>query len=61
MRFVGTSVTIPFLKEVGENAYTAAGSTITEDVPDNALAVARTRQTVKKGWVKEKQPYKHKV
>ena len=59
--FIGCHTCLVAPVEVGENAYTAAGSTITEDVPDNALAVARTRQTVKKGWVKEKQPYKHKV
>jgi bifunctional UDP-N-acetylglucosamine pyrophosphorylase/glucosamine-1-phosphate N-acetyltransferase len=29
---------------VGDDAYTAAGSAITEDVPDGALAIARARQ-----------------
>ena len=43
---------------LGENAFTAAGSTITEDVPDNALAVARNRETVKENWVNIKKPYK---
>ena len=33
-----------------KTAYTAAGSTITEDVPADALAIARQRQTVKKSW-----------
>ncbi|PHJ66080.1 bifunctional N-acetylglucosamine-1-phosphate uridyltransferase/glucosamine-1-phosphate acetyltransferase [Nostoc linckia z18] len=35
---------------VGDDVYIAAGSTITEDVPDNALAIARSRQVVKLGW-----------
>lgn len=59
--FIGCHTCLVAPVEVGENAYTAAGSTVTQDVPDNALAVARSRQTVKKGWVKVKQPYKHKV
>lgn len=36
---------------VGDGAYTAAGSVITEDVPPGALAVARSRQTNVEGWV----------
>ena len=59
--FIGCHTCLVAPVEVGENAYTAAGSTVTENVPDNSLAVARSRQTVKKGWVKIKQPYKHKV
>jgi len=35
---------------VGTDVTIAAGSVITEDVPDDALAIARTRQTVKPGW-----------
>ena len=35
---------------IGNNAYIAAGSTITEDVPDNSLAIARARQVVKTDW-----------
>ena len=31
--------------EVGDGAYTAAGSVITEDVPADALGIARARQT----------------
>ncbi len=36
--------------EVGDGAWTAAGSTITEDVPADALAVARARQENKEGY-----------
>jgi bifunctional UDP-N-acetylglucosamine pyrophosphorylase/glucosamine-1-phosphate N-acetyltransferase len=35
--------------EVGDDAWTAAGSVITEDVPENALALARARQVNKEG------------
>ena len=39
---------------VGDGAYVAAGSTITENVPAGALAIARGRQTNKKGWTAAK-------
>lgn len=35
---------------LGKDVTVAAGSTITEDVEDDSLAIARSRQTVKKGW-----------
>ena len=56
--FIGCNTNLVAPVTVGENAFTAAGSTITEDVPDNSLALARTRQTVKKDWVNVKKPYK---
>ncbi len=55
--FIGCNTNLVAPVTVGENAFTAAGSTITEDVPDNALAVARNRQTVKEDWVSIKKPY----
>ena len=36
---------------IGDGAYTAAGSVITEDVPPGALAVGRARQRNIEGWV----------
>jgi len=39
---------------IEENAYVAAGSTITELVPNGALAIARQRQLNKLSWVNEK-------
>ncbi|MBE9373901.1 bifunctional UDP-N-acetylglucosamine diphosphorylase/glucosamine-1-phosphate N-acetyltransferase GlmU [Saccharopolyspora sp. HNM0983] len=42
--------------EVGDGAYTAAGSTITEDVPPGAMAVARGRQRNIEGWVAKRRP-----
>ena len=56
--FIGCNTNLVAPVTVGENAFTAAGSTITEDVPDNSLAVARSRQAVKKDWVTIKKPYK---
>ena len=48
--FIGCNTNLVAPVTVGEGAYTAAGSTITEDVPDNSLAIARSRQSVKEGW-----------
>lgn len=56
--FIGCNTNLVAPVTVGENAFTAAGSTITEDVPDNALAVARSKQTIKENWVNIKKPYK---
>ncbi|MEM7713276.1 MAG: bifunctional UDP-N-acetylglucosamine diphosphorylase/glucosamine-1-phosphate N-acetyltransferase GlmU, partial [Cyanobacteria bacterium P01_A01_bin.68] len=36
---------------IGDNSYVAAGSTITDNVPDNSLVIARQRQTIKERWV----------
>jgi len=41
---------------IGDGAYTAAGSVITEDVPPGAMAVARSRQTNVAGWVHRRRP-----
>jgi bifunctional UDP-N-acetylglucosamine pyrophosphorylase / glucosamine-1-phosphate N-acetyltransferase len=39
---------------VGKGAYVGAASCITDDVPEDALAVARGRQVVKEGWARQK-------
>jgi bifunctional UDP-N-acetylglucosamine pyrophosphorylase/glucosamine-1-phosphate N-acetyltransferase len=52
--FVGSDSTLVAPLNVGNGAYIAAGSCITEDVPDNSLALARTRQTTKEGWASSK-------
>ena len=52
--FIGSNVTLVAPVRVGKNAYIAAGSTITKDVPANALAIARARQVNKLNWVKKK-------
>ncbi|MBV9141388.1 MAG: bifunctional UDP-N-acetylglucosamine diphosphorylase/glucosamine-1-phosphate N-acetyltransferase GlmU [Pseudonocardiales bacterium] len=41
---------------IGDGAYTAAGSVITQDVPPGALAVARGRQRNVEGWVSRRRP-----
>lgn len=56
--FIGCNTNLIAPVTIGENAFTAAGSTITENVPGNALAVARCKQTVKENWVNIKKPYK---
>lgn len=48
--FVGANVNLVAPVSVGKGAYLAAGSTITEDVPPQALAIARARQSHKKEW-----------
>ena len=45
--FIGSNTNLVAPIRVGNNAYTAAGSTVTEDVPDNTLCIARSRQIIK--------------
>jgi len=52
--FIGSDTTLVAPVRVGERAYIAAGSTITDDVPADALALGRGRQAVKEGWVKQR-------
>lgn len=52
--FVGCNVNLISPVEVKSNAYVAAGSTITDEVPENSLAIARARQVVKEEWVTKK-------
>ncbi len=49
--FIGCNTNLVARVRVGANAYTAAGSTITVDVPGEALAIARAWQVNKEGWV----------
>ncbi len=49
--FIGCNTNLVAPVKVGDNAYTAAGSTITEDVPASSLGIARARQINKEGWV----------
>jgi bifunctional UDP-N-acetylglucosamine pyrophosphorylase / glucosamine-1-phosphate N-acetyltransferase len=52
--FVGTDSQLIAPVHIGKDAYIAAGSSITDDVPPESLAIARGRQVVKDGWVKER-------
>ncbi len=48
--FVGSNNTLVAPLKIGKDAYTAAGSTITADVPEKALAIGRQRQENKDGY-----------
>jgi bifunctional UDP-N-acetylglucosamine pyrophosphorylase / glucosamine-1-phosphate N-acetyltransferase len=48
--FIGSDTTLVAPLTIGEGAYIGAGSTITKDVPPNALALGRARQVVKEDW-----------
>jgi bifunctional UDP-N-acetylglucosamine pyrophosphorylase/glucosamine-1-phosphate N-acetyltransferase len=48
--FVGSDAVLVAPVTVGEGAYVAAGSTVTKDVPPDALAVGRARQVTKPDW-----------
>ncbi len=52
--FIGTNSSLVAPVEIGNNAYVGAGSVITKDVPDNALAVGRGKQVIKEDWSKDK-------
>ena len=52
--FVGTDSQLIAPVRIGKDAYVAAGSSITDDVPPESLAIARGRQTIKEGWVKQR-------
>jgi bifunctional UDP-N-acetylglucosamine pyrophosphorylase / glucosamine-1-phosphate N-acetyltransferase len=49
--FIGSDSQLIAPVRVGKNAYVAAGSSITEDVPPDTLAIARGRQVNKPGWI----------
>lgn len=50
--FVGSNTILVAPVEIGNKSFTAAGSVITKEVPDNALAFGRAKQTNKEGWNK---------
>lgn len=52
--FVGSNSNLVAPVTVEEKGYIATGSTITDNVPEGALAIARQRQIVKEGWVEKK-------
>src|SRR5579885_270403 len=56
--FVGSDSTLVAPVRIGKGAYIAAASCITEDVPEDALALGRTRQTTKEGWARAKREQK---
>jgi bifunctional UDP-N-acetylglucosamine pyrophosphorylase/glucosamine-1-phosphate N-acetyltransferase len=52
--FIGSGTELVAPVSIQNDSYVAAGSTITEDVPRHALAVARQRQRNIRGWVLRK-------
>jgi bifunctional UDP-N-acetylglucosamine pyrophosphorylase / glucosamine-1-phosphate N-acetyltransferase len=59
--FVGSDSTLVAPIVIGKGAYIAAASCITEDVPEEALALGRSRQVTKPGWARNRktQPRKN--
>lgn len=51
--FIGCNANLVAPVTIKENAFIAAGSTITDDVSENSLAIARARQVVKENWRKK--------
>jgi len=50
--FIGSNSALVAPVKIGDRAYVGSGSVITGDVPADALALGRGRQTVKEGWAK---------
>jgi len=56
--FVGSDATLVAPVKLGKGSYVAAASCITEDVPADSLAIARSKQIVKEGWARQKRAAK---
>jgi bifunctional UDP-N-acetylglucosamine pyrophosphorylase / glucosamine-1-phosphate N-acetyltransferase len=56
--FIGSDATLVAPVRIGQGAYIAAGSSITDDVPADSLALGRARQAVKEGWAKQRRARK---
>jgi bifunctional UDP-N-acetylglucosamine pyrophosphorylase / glucosamine-1-phosphate N-acetyltransferase len=52
--FIGSDATLVAPVRIGDGAYVAAGSTITENVPPDGLGIARSRQVTKPRWASRK-------
>lgn len=57
--FIGCNTNLVSPVQLGKFSYTAAGSTITDNVPDYTLAIARKRQENKVDWVKKNDKIKN--
>ena len=58
--FIGCNTNLVSPVKVEDGAYIAAGSTVTEDVPEDALCIARARQRNIEGWASKKGLYNKK-
>ena len=52
--FIGSGTQLVAPVKLGQNSYVAAGSCITDDVPSDALGIARSHQLNKENWVEKK-------
>jgi len=52
--FIGCNANLVAPVSVGAGAFVAAGSTITDDIPEYSMGIARQKQVTKDGWVKDK-------
>ncbi|HWX54550.1 MAG TPA: bifunctional UDP-N-acetylglucosamine diphosphorylase/glucosamine-1-phosphate N-acetyltransferase GlmU [Verrucomicrobiae bacterium] len=55
--FIGSDSTLVAPVRIGKGAYVAAGSSITHDVPADALAFGRARQVIKEGWARKRREH----
>lgn len=58
--FIGCNTNLVAPVKIGDGAYTAAGSTVTEDVPADSLCIARCPQTIKVQWAAKRRRAKGK-
>ena len=58
--FIGCNTNLVAPVKIGEGAYTAAGSTVTEDVPADSLCIARSPQTIKVQWAAKRRRAREK-
>jgi bifunctional UDP-N-acetylglucosamine pyrophosphorylase/glucosamine-1-phosphate N-acetyltransferase len=59
--FIGSDSTLVAPVRIGKGAYVAAGSTITHDVPADALALGRSRQITKEAWARTRRDERAKA
>ena len=54
--FIGSDSQLVAPVSIGRGAFVAAGSSITQNVPDESLGIARSRQENKDGWARRRRP-----
>lgn len=59
--FIGSDSTLVAPVRIGKGAYVGAGSTITKNVPADALALGRSHQIIKEGWARERRDERAKA
>lgn len=52
--FIGCNTNLIAPVSIGANSYTAAGTTVTEDLPEGSMAIGRARAAIKNDWTKER-------